>query len=258
MIVSDTAVKNSTTVFVVMLLLVIFGAYSYKTLPRESEPDVTIPYVFVSTEYKGVSPTDIETAVTIEIEKKLKGLKGLKKLSSISSEGKSVINVEFVTGTDIKQALRDVKDKVDEAKNDLPNDLEDDPVVFEVNLSEMPIIVFSLSGSCGLACLKEIADDLQDEIETIPGVLEVEVNGGLEREIRVEVAPEKLAYYGLTINSLQNAVKSENQNTSGGAIRLGNGRFQLRVPGELLAGGANPDRYDHLFATIDSTPAASC
>lgn len=233
MIVSDTAVKNSTTVFVVMLLLVIFGAYSYKTLPRESEPDVTIPYVFVSTEYKGVSPTDIETAVTIEIEKKLKGLKGLKKLSSISSEGKSVINVEFVTGTDIKQALRDVKDKVDEAKNDLPNDLEDDPVVFEVNLSEMPIIVFSLSGSCGLACLKEIADDLQDEIETIPGVLEVEVNGGLEREIRVEVAPEKLAYYGLTINSLQNAVKSENQNTSGGAIRLGNGRFQLRVPGEF-------------------------
>lgn len=233
MIVSDTAVKNSITVFVLMLLLVIFGAYCYKTLPRESEPDITIPYVFVSTEYKGVSPTDIETAVTVEIEKKLKGLKGLKKLSSISSEGKSIINVEFVTGTDIKQALRDVKDKVDEAKNDLPNDLEDDPVVFEVNLSEMPIIVFSLSGSCGLACLKEIADDLQDEIEAVPGVLEVEVNGGLEREIRVEVAPEKLAYYGLTINSLQNAVQSENQNTSGGAIRLGNGRFQLRVPGEF-------------------------
>ncbi|KJR97543.1 MAG: acriflavin resistance protein [Desulfobulbaceae bacterium BRH_c16a] len=233
MIVSDTAVKNSTTVFVLSVLLIIFGVYCYKALPRESEPDITIPNVFVSTEYKGVSPTDIETAVTVEIEKKLKGLEGLKKISSVSSEGKSMINIEFVTGTDIDKALQDVKDKVDEAKGDLPNDLEDDPSVFEVNFSQMPIIVFSLSGTCGLSCLKDIADDLQDEIEAITGVMEVEINGGLEREIRVEVAPEKLAYYGLTINSLQSAVQSENQNTSGGAIRLGQGRFQLRVPGEF-------------------------
>ncbi len=233
MIISDTAVKNSTTVFVLSLLLIIFGVYCYQALPRESEPDITIPNVFISTEYKGVSPTDIETAVTVEIEKKLKGLEGLKKISSISSEGKSMINVEFVTGTDIDKALQDVKDKVDQAKGDLPTDLEDDPSVFEVNLSQMPIIVFSLSGTCGLSCLKDIADDLQDEIEAITGVMEVEINGGLEREIRVEVVPEKLSYYGLTINSLQNAVKSENQNTSGGVIRLGQGRFQLRVPGEF-------------------------
>ena len=233
MIISDTAVKNSTTVFVLSVLLIIFGVYCYQALPRESEPDITIPNVFISTEYKGVSPTDIETSITIEIEKKLKGLEGLKKIKSVSSEGKSMINVEFVTGTDIDKALQDVKDKVDEAKGDLPNDLEDDPSVFEVNFSQMPIIVFSLSGTCGLPCLKDIADDLQDEIEALPGVMEVEVNGGLEREIRVEVAPEKLSYYGLTISSLQAAVQSENQNTSGGAIRLGSGRYQLRVPGEF-------------------------
>jgi multidrug efflux pump subunit AcrB len=233
MIISDTAVKNSTTVSVLAVLLIIFGVYCYKALPRESEPDITIPNVFISTEYKGVSPTDIETAVTIEIEKKLKGLEGLKKIESVSSEGKSMINVEFVTGTDIDKALQDVKDKVDEAKGDLPNDLEDDPSVFEVNFSQLPIIVLSLSGTCGLPCLKEIADDLQDDIEALTGVMEVEVNGGLEREIRVEVVPEKLSYYGLTINSLQAAVQSENQNTSGGAIRLGSGRYQLRVPGEF-------------------------
>ncbi|MDP3479214.1 MAG: efflux RND transporter permease subunit [Desulfoprunum sp.] len=233
MIISDTAVKNSTTVFVLSVLLIIFGVYCYQALPRESEPDITIPNVFISTEYKGVSPTDMETAVTIEIEKKLKGLEGLKKIASVSSEGMSMINVEFVTGTDIDKALQDVKDKVDEAKKDLPNDLEEDPSVFEVNLSQMPIIVFSLSGTCGLPCLKDIADDLQDDIEALTGVMEVEVNGGLEREIRVEVVPEKLAYYGLTINSLQNAVQSENQNTSGGSIQLGNGRYQLRVPGEF-------------------------
>jgi multidrug efflux pump len=233
MIVSDTAVKKSTTVSVLALLLIIFGVYCYKVLPRESDPDITIPNVFISTDYRGVSPADIETAITIEIEKKLKGLDGLKKIQSVSSEGLSSINVEFVTGTDIDKAIQDVKDKVDEAKGSLPSDLEDDPSVFEVNFSEMPIVIYSLSGTCGLPCLKDLADDLKDEIEGVIGVLEVEVTGGLEREIRVEVFPEKLAYYGLSIGSFQTAVKSENTNTSGGNIRLGKGRFQLRVPGEF-------------------------
>lgn len=233
MIVSDTAVKNSTSMIVMTILITIFGVYCYNALPRESDPDITIPNVFVSTTYRGVSPSDIETSITVEIEKKLKGLDGLKKLQSVSSEGLSSINIEFVTGTDIDKALQDVKDKVDEAMGDLPNDLEDDPYVFEVNFSEMPIVVFSISGNCGLPALKKIADDLEDEIEAVTGVLAVDVTGGLEREIRVEVSPEKLAYYGLTIMNFQSAVQSENQNNSGGAIRLGNGRFQLRVPGEF-------------------------
>ena len=180
MIVSDSAVKKSTTVAVLAVMLIIFGVYCYKVLPRESDPDITIPNVFISTDYRGVSPTDIETAVTIEIEKKLKGLDGLKEIQSVSSEGLSSIKVEFVTGTDIDKAVQDVKDKVDEAKGSLPNDLEDDPTVFEVNFSEMPIVVFSLSGTCGLPRLKEIADDLKDEIEGVTGVLEVDVTGGLE------------------------------------------------------------------------------
>ncbi|MBU4002318.1 MAG: efflux RND transporter permease subunit [Proteobacteria bacterium] len=233
MILSDLSVKNSTSVVVLAVILAVFGIYSYLVLPRESAPDITIPNVFISTSYRGVSASDMETAITIEIEKKLKGLDGLKKLQSVSSEGRSSINIEFVTGTDIDQAIQDVKDKVDQAKGNLPSDLENDPSVFEVNFSEMPIVVFSLSGTCGLPCLKQIADDLKDRIEAVTGVLEVDVTGGLEREIRVEVFPEKLAYYGLSIASLQNAVKSENNNTSGGAIRLGQGRFQLRVPGEF-------------------------
>ncbi|MEW6519981.1 MAG: efflux RND transporter permease subunit [Thermodesulfobacteriota bacterium] len=233
MLVSDTAVRKSITVVVLSVLIIVFGTYCYLVLPRESDPDISIPNVFISTEYRGVSPPDIETAITIEIEKKLKGLDGLKKIQSVSAEGLSSINVEFVTGTDIDQAMQDVKDKVDEAKNELPQDLENDPSVFEVNFSELPIVVFSLSGTCGLPCLKEIADDLEDAIEAIPGVLAVDVTGGLEREIRVEVFPEKLAYYGLDISALQQVVVSENQNTSGGAIRMGDGRFQLRVPGEF-------------------------
>ncbi len=235
MIVSNTAVQKSTSVLVLSLMLIVFGVYCYLVLPRESDPDITIPNVFVSTSYKGVSSADIETVITIEIEKKLKGLDGLKKIQSVSSEGLSSINVEFTTGTDIDKALQDVKDKVDEAKGSLPSDLEDDPAVFEVNFSEMPIVVFSLSGSCGLPCLKRLSDKLEDDIEAIPGVLEVDVAGGLEREIRIEVFPEKLAYYGLTISSLQEIVAQENNNTSGGTINLGQGRFQLRVPGEFTS-----------------------
>jgi multidrug efflux pump subunit AcrB len=251
MIISDTAVKKSISVMVLAVIILVFGVYSYMVLPRESDPDITIPYVFVSTNYRGVSPTDIETAITIEIEKKLKSIEGVKKIQSISSEGLSSINIEFMTGTDIDKALQDVKDKVDEAKGELPADLEDDPSVFEVNLSEMPIAVYSLSGTCGLPCLKDIAEDLKDDIEGISGVLEVEVTGGLEREIRVEVIPDKLAYYGLSIASFQQTLMNENRNTSGGAIRMGDGRFQLRVPGEFQSPA---DIYGLVLGTHNGQP----
>jgi multidrug efflux pump len=142
MIVSDTAIKKSTTVVVLTILLIVFGVYSYLVLPRESDPDITIPNVFVSTNYRGVSPADMETTVTIEIEKKLKGLDGLKKIESVSSEGMSSINVEFVTGTDIDQALQDVKDKVDESLGELPTDLDEDPSVLRSTSLRCPSSFF--------------------------------------------------------------------------------------------------------------------
>lgn len=230
---TDAAVNKRLSVMVLSLLILVFGAYFYSVLPREADPDITIPYVFISTDYKGVSSADVETSITIPIEKKLKGLEGVKKIHSISSEGLSSINIEFVTETNIDDALEDVRNKVDEAQNDLPNDLEDDPMVFEVNFSEMPIVVFAISGGCSNICLKGIADNLEDEFEAIPGVLDVEVSGALEREIRIEVIPERLAYYGLPITTLQKVVMDENQNTSGGALMMGDGRFALRVPGEF-------------------------
>ncbi|MEJ2688662.1 MAG: efflux RND transporter permease subunit [Deltaproteobacteria bacterium] len=233
MIISDTAVDKRVSVAVLAVLLIVFGIYCYNALPRESEPDITIPYVFISTDYRGVSPPDIEQSITIPIEKKLSGLESVKKIQSVSAEGLSSITIEFLTGTDIDLALRKVKDKVDEAKGELPGDLEDDPQVFEVNFSEMPIVVYSLSGTVGAARLKKIADDLADDIETIPGVLEVEVTGGLEREIRVEVLPEKLSFFHLSPQQVENTLRQENQNISGGIMHMGDGRFQLQVPGEL-------------------------
>ncbi|MEN8141829.1 MAG: efflux RND transporter permease subunit [Thermodesulfobacteriota bacterium] len=251
MLISDTAVRKRVTVLVLALIIIIFGSYCYQSLPRESSPDITIPYVFVSTKYRGVSATDMESSVTMELEKNLQGLEGIKEIKSVSGEGFSSIAMEFLTSSDINQALQDVKDKVDETMGDLPDDLDNDPAVFEVNFSEMPILTFSLAGDCGLSCLKEIADRLEDDIEAIPGVLDVVVTGGVEREIRVELLADKMAHYGLTFLNLQNVVTQENQNSSGGAVRLGTGRFQLRVPGEFT----NPDEiYNLVVGTNQGEP----
>ncbi|MFP4445366.1 MAG: efflux RND transporter permease subunit, partial [Desulfosudaceae bacterium] len=233
MIISNTAISNRISVVVLALIILVAGIYSYLALPRESSPDITIPYVFVATSYRGVASADIETAITIPIEKKLKNLDDVKEIHSVSAEGMSYINIEFLPGTDIDDVLHKVKNKVDEAENDLPGDLENDPSVYEVNFSDMPIVVYSLSGTCGFRILKDIADDLEDDIEAISGVLEVDVTGAREREIRIEVDPDKLAYYRIPITAFQAVVPGENQNTSGGAVTLGDGRFQLRVPGEF-------------------------
>lgn len=251
MIISNTAIKNRISVVVLSVIIAVMGTYCYSVLPRESAPDITIPNVFVSTDYKGVSSSDMETAITIELEKKLKGLENVKKIKSVSSEGMSQINIEFIPGTDIDEVLQKVKDKVDEAKGELPTDLENDPAVFEVNFSELPIVVFSLSGTCGITALKEIAEDLKDDIEAIPGVLESEVTGGVEREIRIEVEPDKLAYYRIPITAFQSVVSSENQNTSGGSITLGDGRYQLRVPGEFKS---PEDIYGLVVSSYEGLP----
>jgi multidrug efflux pump subunit AcrB len=251
MIISDNAIKNRTSVLVLALIIFLTGTYCYIALPRESSPDITIPFVFVKTDYRGVSGTDIENSITIKIEKKLKGLDNVKKITSVSSEGLSQINIEFIPGTDIDEVLVKVKDKVDEAKQELPNDLDSEPSVYEVNFSDMPIVIYTLSGDCGPRILKKIADDLADDIEAVPGVLEAEVTGGIEREIRVEVDTDKLAYFRIPILALQDAISSENQNTSGGAITLGHGRYLMRVPGEF----DSPEEILHLIvATHNGTP----
>ncbi len=233
MIITETAVRKRISVVVIVLVITVFGFMAYRSLPRESSPDITIPYIFISTSYPGVAPEDIEKSITIPIEKKLKGLEAVKQIKSSSTEGLSSIVIEFVAGTDIDEVLPKTKDKVDMAKPELPSDLQDDPEVMEVNISELPILILSLSGTIGQVRLKEIAETLEEEIEAIKGVLDAEITGGLEREIRVEPYPDKLAYYGLSIVGLQKVIAEENLNVSGGGIRMGDGRFQLRVPGEF-------------------------
>ncbi len=235
MLISDTAVQQRITVFVLTVLLVAGGLYSYLALPREAAPEVDIPVVLINTTYRGVSPEDMESSVTKEIEEKLKGLEGVDEIRSTSAEGLSTIQVEFLIGADIDDAVQKVKDKVDLAKSELPTDLDDDPVVKEVSSTDWPIYICAISGPAGPIELRRIAERLEEKMEGVPGVLEVDVAGGLEREIHIEVNLNRISLYAVPYTQLMGVVSGENANLSGGNIRGGASKLQLRQEGEFEA-----------------------
>jgi len=230
MILNQAALKRQVTVIALLVIIVIAGIYCYVTLPRESFPDITIPYVFVTTNYEGVAPEDMEELITIPIERKLKGIDNVEEIRSTSAEGMSTVAIKFLPKVDLDDAVQKVRDKVDQAKNDLPADLADDPVIQEVNFSDMPVIRVVLSGPLSLRRLQNLAEDLQDEIESITGVLEARISGGLEREIHVEFDMDRVAAYNVPFSNIVNSVNRGNVNMPGGSMDIGEAKYLVRVP----------------------------
>ena len=228
----DLCLRHRATVFFLTVGALVLGLVSYATLPRESSPDISVPVIIVYTLYPGASPADIESQITRPVERELKGIEGLDELTSTSQESASVVTVEFVSGTDIDDALQKVRDRVDRAEVDFPEDAEE-PVLQEINFSDIPILQVNLSGEVGPVALKRLAEDLEDRLEGIPGVLRVNVVGGLEREVRVDVDPRKLQLYGLSLDDVVEAVDDENVSIPGGDLDLGDLSFAVRVPGEV-------------------------
>lgn len=230
--ITNWAIRNATTVFILIFITVLLGLNSYLVVPKEAAPDVKIPILIVTVPYIGVSSQDIETLVTVPIEKKLKELSNVRSIKSTSAEGASMTTIEFEPNVDLDQAFQKVRDKVDLAKYDLPKDAEE-PVILEVNISEFPIMFVNVSGDAGLVKLKQIADELEDQIEQVQGVLDVNVVGGLKREIKVIVDADRLDSYGLAFNDVISAIQTENVNIPGGSIQLGNVKYLVRIPGEF-------------------------
>ncbi len=246
MIVNEGALARQPLVLVTLLLIVVAGLYSYAKLPREAAPDIQIPYIFVTTDYEGVAPEDMEKLVTVPLERKLKGLEGVEELTSQSDDGKSTIAIKFLPSVDIDDALQKVRDKVDQAQGDLPSDLEDDPVISEMNFSDMPIIQVVLSGPFSLKRLKVFAEDLEDRFESIPGVLDARIIGGLEREIHVEFDLDRVGAYNVPFTSMLQAVERGNVNMPGGSMDIGDMRYQVRVPEDFR----NPAEIDSIVAFV--------
>jgi len=232
MLLSNAAIKNRTTVGVLVVLIVFAGTVSYVTLPREAAPDVPIPLIMVSTVYEGVSPEDMESSVTMKIEEELTGLKGVKEIRSTSREGTSLIVIEFHPDVVVEDALQYVRDKVDQAKRELPTEAED-PSLSEVNIAEFPVIMVNVSGPISPVRLKAIAERLEDEFEQITGVLGSEVLGALEREIRLEFDPKRLAIYKIAIGELTGLIPGEHVNVSAGGLETPRVKFNVRVPAEF-------------------------
>ena len=227
------ALNNKNTIFLLLILLIGFGFYSYRTLPKELFPDIYIPTVMVQTLYYGNPPIDIENLITRPIEKELESIRGVKEITSNSLQDISVIFIEFNTGVEINQALQEVRDAVDKAKSELPNDLLEDPMISDIDFSEFPIININLSGDYSVNELKYYAEYLEDEIESIYEISKVQITGLNEREVKINVDPLKLEAYELSFDDIENAIASENISISGGEIRVSGSRRTLRIIGEF-------------------------
>jgi multidrug efflux pump len=227
------AVDNGTSIFVIMLMILVFGMGAYNDMPKEQFPEVSFPTVFVNTPYFGNSAMEIENLVTRPIEKEIKSITGLKNVKSTSVQDFSVITAEFETYVDIDDALRKVKDAVDKAKSDLPNDLTEDPNVFDVNLSELPIMTINLSGKFTNDELRSFAEYLQDQVEAIDEISSAEIKGALEREVRIEVDMARMDALEVTFQDIENAVNWENMNMSAGEVVNDGYRRSVRVMGQF-------------------------
>jgi multidrug efflux pump len=231
---SHIAIRNPVFVFVMVLVISIAGFQAYKTIPREAAPDIQIPLLIVSIPFPGATPEDVESLITNKVEQELKTIKNLEEISSTSSEGVSVLTLEFTSDFEISEARTKVREKMDQIKPDLPADAEDYQIS-EINLSERPLMILNLAGDMGLLGLTELADEVKEEIEGIPGILEVRRAGGLEKEIRVYVNPDKMNYYKLALNQVSSAISNENTNLPGGTITMGPTKYMIRVPGEFVS-----------------------
>ena len=245
MVLSNFAIQHKTTVIILTVIIVFVGTSAYLTMPREAAPDISFPYIFVVSNYSGTSPADMESLVTRPIERKLKGITGIKKMTSTSKEGLSMIVIEFNLDVDSDTAMQKVRDKVSQAKGDLPNDMND-PAITEMSSSDWPIMYVVISGEVGIVKLKKIADDLKDQIEMVAGVLEVRVSGDREREIRIEFDQDRLAAYGLTMAAVVQKVQNDNKNVPGGTLDIGEARYVMKSPAEFTS----PAEIDHVVVAV--------
>jgi multidrug efflux pump len=228
----ETAIANARLTISILLFLMLAGTMAYISIPKEAEPDIQIPILYVSMHYDGISPEDSERLLLRPMETSLKSITGIKKMTSTAYQSGGNVLIEFQAGADLKKALDDVKTKVDQARPELP-DGTDEPTVNEVNLSEFPILVITLSGDVPERVMTKAARDLRDQIEELPPVLNAELQGVRDDLVEVVIDPGKLATYGLRPDILIAGFAAGNQLVAAGALQGAEGRYAIKVPSLL-------------------------
>ncbi len=227
----ETAMLRSRTVILSLLIVLIGGAVTYTTIPKEAEPDIEIPIVYISINHDGISPEDAERLLVRVLEQELRSIEGIKEMTANAYEGGANVQLEFDAGVDTKVALQDVREKVDMAKAELPGDT-DEPTVSEVKVSRFdPMLVLNLAGNVPERMLTRIAVDLKEKIESIVGVLEVNLIGTREELMEVVIDPLAMESYGLDQAQIIQFVDRNNRLVAAGALHSSEGRFPVKIPG---------------------------
>lgn len=230
---SSWAIDNRTAIYILTVIITLAGLMTYLNLPKEQFPEIKMPQIIVQTVYPGTSPENMENLVTKPIEKQVKNITGVKKVTSNSFQDFSVVMIEFNTDVKINEAKREVKDAVDKAKVDLPNNLPNEPEVNDIDFSEFPILYVNISGNYDLNRLKKYADKVKDNIEDLKQIKRADMVGALEREIQINVDMYKMAASGFTFGDIENAVAYENITSTPGQVSMNNQKRILTVRNEF-------------------------
>jgi multidrug efflux pump len=226
----EGAIKRRKVVLGVTVIATLFGLMAYLGMPRESEPDIDIPFIAVVVPYPGVSPEDAERLLVKPLEVELQTIEGIKEMNSVARQGMAAVNLEFEPDFDKDKVLADVRAKVDLARGKFPPDAEE-PIIEEANVAADPIIGIVLSGAAPEREMFRVARSLQERLEVTPGVLEVYLNGAREEFLEVTVDPVRMESYNITTGELAQVIGRNNQLVPAGALRSGQGQFAVKVPG---------------------------
>ncbi len=225
----DYIMQARRTIVFLMIIIISIGSLTYLNIAKDAEPDIDIPFIYVTVPHQGISPEDSERLIVRPLENQLKTIEGIEEMNGSASNGFGSVLLEFDINFDKDKALGDVREKVDMVKSKLPQDAEE-PIVLEFNMAELPTIVVSLSGDVPDRTLFYHAKRLQTKIESIPGVLEAPVTGDREDLMEILVSPSKLENYNISLMDLIRSITGNNRLVAAGSIDKGQGKFSIKVP----------------------------
>ena len=225
----DYIMQARRTIVFLMIIIISIGSLTYINIAKDAEPDIDIPFIYVTVPHQGISPEDSERLIVRPLENQLKTIEGIEEMNGSASNGFGSVLLEFDINFDKDKALGDVREKVDMVKSKLPQDAEE-PIVLEFNMAELPTIVVSLSGDVPDRTLFYHAKRLQTKIESIPGVLEAPVTGDREDLMEILVSPSKLENYNISLMDLIRSITGNNRLVAAGSIDKGQGKFSIKVP----------------------------